>query len=396
MIPSLRSFYNAHFTPEKYEAVLRQMEQEAGERPNFKLAETPVFIPAALKAKMIQAGEDIVDLIVHPEFKSLSSQAIPAGMELPGENTHPHFLIIDFAVCEDALGALTPQLIELQGFPSLYALQELMARQFREQFNIPGTVSNYFNGLDDHSYLQLLQEVLLGQCSAEEVILLEVKPHEQKTRVDFYYTERLFDIQPVCITELIQEGKQLFYLRNGIKTQVKRIYNRLIFDDLFRQQASLGAYVNLFQEFDVEWITHPNWFYRISKYIMPFVKSDFAPECWFVDQLPSIPEDLENYVLKPLYSFAGQGVIIDVTPADIQQIEDPHHWILQRKVQYAPAIETPDGKAWSEIRLLYVWPDGAGRPLLVHNLARISKGKMIGVTKDKSDTWVGGSCAFFE
>jgi hypothetical protein len=392
MIPSIRTAYNQHFTQQRYQDFLNGIAAEAGEAPAFKVAETPIFIPAQLTAKLIQACEEIVNVIVRPDFKDLTKDAIPAGMSVPNESDHPHFLVIDFAVCDH----LTPQLIELQGFPSLYTFQELMARQFREQFNIPASVSNYFSGLDDDSYLALLQQVITGPYQPEEVVLLEVKPHEQKTRIDFYYTERKLGITSICITDLIQEGRQVFYLLNGVKTRIKRIYNRIIFDDLFRQQETLGAHINLFQDLDVEWITHPNWFYRISKYTMPFILSDFVPQSWFLHQLPLPPADLENYVLKPLFSFAGQGVVIDITQQDIDNITDPENWILQRKVQYAPAIETPDGPAYCEIRMMYLWPDGAERPILAHNLARISKSKMIGVTKDKSHTWIGGSCAFFE
>jgi hypothetical protein len=396
MIPSLRKYYNQHFTQQRYQDFLNGMAEEAGEAPAFKVAETPVFIPGQLTAKLIQACEEIVDVIVRPDFKTITKDAIPTGMSVPNESDHPQFLIIDFAVCQDAAGVLSPQLIELQGFPSLYTFQELMARQFRQQFNIPATVSNYFGGLDDVSYLSLLKQVLLGPYQPQEVVLLEVKPHEQKTRIDFYYTERQLGIKPICITDLIQEGKQLFYLRDGIKTSIKRIYNRVIFDDLFKQKESLGTHTDLFQDLDVEWITHPNWFYRISKYTMPFIHSEFVPQSWFLNQLPALPSDLENYVLKPLFSFAGQGVVIDISQQDIDSITDPENWILQRKVQYARAIETPDDNAYCEIRMMYLWPDGAERPLLAHNLARISKSKMIGVTKDKSHTWIGGSCAFFE
>jgi len=392
MIPSLRSYYNQNFTSEKYQTFLDAMAKEAGEAPAFKVAETPVFIPADLKEQLIAAGEEIIDIIVRPDFKELTKDAIPDGMEVPNENDHPHFIVIDFAVCEENK-TLTPRLIELQGFPSLYAFQSLMADKFREVFKI-GNVTNYFNGLNDDDYFDLLKDVIVGDDKPEEVILLEVKPHEQKTRIDFYYTEKKLGIKPVCITELIQEGKHLFYINDGVKTRIRRIYNRIIFDDLFKQ--SLGEHVNLFQELDVEWITHPNWFYRISKYTMPFIKSAYVPESNFVNKLNKIPADLENYVLKPLFSFAGQGVIIDVTKDDLINIENPKHWILQRKVKYAPVIETPDGPAWTEIRLMYVWPDKAARPMLVHQLARLSKSKMIGVTKDKTQTWIGGSCAFMD
>ena len=396
MIPSLRTYYNEHFTTGKYQAFLDSLAAEAGEAPAFRVAETPVFIPAALTSKLVQACEEVVEVILRPDFKDITRDAIPNALKVPAENTHPHFLIIDFAVCRQENGELAPQLIELQGFPTLFAFQEVMARQFKHHFNIPGTVTNFFNGLDGDSYFKLLQQLIVGDNDPQEVILLEVAPQLQKTRVDFYCTQKRLGINPVCVTELIQEGANLYYNNNGKQTPIKRIYNRVIFDDLIKQQATLGSYPNLFQHLDVEWITHPNWFYRISKFMLPLIQSPFAPKSWYLHTLPVIPADLENYVLKPLFSFAGQGVIIDVTPADIDNIKDPENWILQHKVQYAPVIYTPSGPAHCEIRMMYIWPDGSPRPLLVHNLARISKGKMIGVSNNAQDTWVGGSCCFFE
>ncbi|MEZ2445566.1 hypothetical protein AB6805_27810 [Chitinophaga sp. RCC_12] len=396
MIPAVRKAYNQQFTPAQYQAFLAGIAADTGVAPAFRVAETPVFVPAVLRNKLVQACEEIVDVLLRPDFKTITRDAIPPSLKVPNENEHPHFIVIDFAVCKAADGSLAPQLIELQGFPTMMAFQEVMARRFKTHFNIPDTFSNFFNGLDEAAYYQLLREMIIGPYTPEEVILLEVKPEEQKTRIDFYSTGKNLDIPTICLTALIQEGKQLFYLKDGIKTRVRRIYNRIIFDDLQRQADSIGAHVNLFQELDVEWITHPNWFYRISKYIMPFIHSEYVPKSWFLHELPVVPADLENYVLKPLFSFAGQGVLIDVTAEDIDQIKDPENWILQHKVKYAPAIETPTGPAICEIRMIYIWQDGAARPMLVHNLARISKGKMIGVGFNSKDTWVGGSCCFFE
>jgi glutathionylspermidine synthase len=396
MIPAIRTSYNQQFTPAQYQAFLEGITADTGVVPAFRIAETPVFVPAALSNKLVQACEEIVDVLLRPDFKTITQDAIPPALKVPHENEHPHFIVIDFAVCKTEEDTLVPQLIELQGFPTMMAFQEVMARQFKTHFDIPANFSNFFNGLDAASYYQLLKEMIIGPYALEEVILLEVKPEEQKTRIDFTSTEKKLGIATVCLTALIQEGKKLFYLRDGVKTPIQRIYNRIIFDDLQRQSDTLGEHVNLFQDLDVEWITHPNWFYRISKYIMPFIHSEYVPKSWFLHELPVLPADLENYVLKPLFSFAGQGVLIDVTPEDIDKIKDPENWILQHKVKYAPAIETPTGPAICEIRMIYIWLDGAARPVLVHNLARISKGKMIGVGFNSKDTWVGGSCCFFE
>src|SRR5690606_37169005 len=120
------------------------------------------------------------------------------------------------------------------------------------------------------------------------------------------------------------------------------------------------------------------------------------PTTYFLSSIKQIPADLENYVLKPLFSFAGQGVIIDVTDDDITAVKDPENWILQKKVKYADVIATPDEPAKAEIRIFYFWKDGEARPQPANNLARLSKGKMIGVRYNKDKEWVGGSLAYFE
>ena len=257
--------------------------------------------------------------------------------------------------------------------------------------------SIYLDKYERESYLKLLKEIIVGNEKPENVILLEVFPHKQKTRIDFYCTQDYLGIKPVCLTELIKEGRKLYYMNDGKKTEIKRIYNRVIFDDLQQQSAEVQAKGNiLFEDLDVEWVPHPNWFYRISKYTLPFIHHPYVPTTYFLNEIKQMPADLENYVLKPLFSFAGQGVVIDVTPADIEKVKDPENWILQRKVKYADVIETPDVPAKAEIRIFYFWKDGEARPVATNNLARLSKGKMIGVRYNKDKEWVGGSFCLFE
>ena len=268
---------------------------------------------------------------------------------------------------------------------------------FKKHFPVPGNYSSYLGKYEKESYLKLLKEIIVGNEKQENVILLEVFPHQQKTRIDFYCTQDHLGIKPVCVTELIQEGKKLYYMNEGKKTEVKRIYNRVIFDDLQQQSAEVQAQGNiLFDDLHVEWVPHPNWFYRISKYTLPFIHHPYVPTTYFLNEIKQMPADLENYVLKPLFSFAGQGVVIDVTPADIEKVKDPENWILQRKVKYADVIETPDMPAKAEIRIFYFWKDGEARPVATNNLARLSKGKMIGVRYNKDKEWVGGSFCLFE
>jgi hypothetical protein len=397
MIPQLRRAFNDGFTAAKYQAFLHELEQAHPGEIEFRVAETPVFVPRDFTKKILDACESIVDIIVDPNFKELTRDAIPKSLAVPGENDHSHFIAFDFGVCLGPNGNLEPQLIEMQGFPSLFAYEVLLDDIFRRHFPVPANFEAYLGTFDRESYLRELREIIIGQHDPANVILLEIFPKKQKTRIDFYCTNEYTGVNIVCLTELIKEGNKLFYLNNGKKTQVNRIYNRLIFDDLQQQPAEVQEKGKiLFEELDVEWAPHPNWFYRISKYTMPFIKHAYAPETNFLNQLPSIPADLENYVLKPLFSFAGQGVVIDVTRKDIESVKDPENWILQRKVRYADAIVTPDVPAKCEIRIFYFWKDGQARPVPANNLSRLSKGKMIGVRYNKDKEWVGGSFCLFE
>jgi len=397
MIPSLRKQFNENFREAAYRHYLEELQAPYPGALDFRVAETPLFIPARFRDQMLEACEHIIDIILSPEFKQQSAAAIPEPYRVPGEDDHPQCLVFDFGICTGESGSYEPKLIELQGFPSLFGYQAWHEQVTRRNFSIPPGFSTFLNGYDSKTYRQFLKEMIVGNHQPESVILLEIFPHQQKTRIDFYCTEEYTGISIVCLTELEKEGNQLFYRKQGKKIRIKRIYNRIIFDELQQQSAAVQEKGKLlFETLDVEWVPHPNWFYRISKHTLPFIKHRYVPETHFLSDCNPLPTDLENYVLKPLFSFAGQGVLIDVSRADIEKIEDKHNWILQRKVTYADAIETPDGAAKAEIRLFYFWKEGAPRPVAVNNLARLSKGKMIGVRYNKDKEWVGGTLAFFE
>ena len=406
MITALRKEFNKKFTKEKHDAFLKELNAVHPNGIEFRVAETPIFVPKDFTQKMISACESIVDIITDDKFYELSKKAIPKNIHVPGKNNHSHFIAFDFGICINDKGEYEPQLIEMQGFPTLFAYEVLLDAIYRKHFPVQDNFSCYLGGFEKESYLQLLKEIIVGKEKPENVILLEIFPHKQKTRIDFYCTQDYLGIKPVCLTELIKEGKKLFYLNDahpddpvgrGKKTEIKRIYNRIIFDDLQQQTPEVQEKGKiLFEELDVEWIPHPNWFYRISKYTLPFIRHPYVPQTFFLNEVKQIPTDLENYVLKPLFSFAGQGVVIDVTASDIEKVKDPENWILQRKVKYADIIETPDVPAKAEIRIFYFWKDGAARPVATNNLARLSKGKMIGVRYNKDKEWVGGSFCLFE
>ncbi len=392
MDPELRARYNADFTPEHYTAFLRTIDE--GERcpPGFRMSETPVFLTPEFAAEVAGAAREIVARLRTPEFAEHARGAIPAGLEVPHETPHPLFLQVDFGICTDPENAthLMPRLIELQGFPSLYAFQPYLLKWAREAFPaVPQHWTPYFSGLDESQYFMRLRETIVADHDPENVILLEIEPERQKTCIDFACTETLLGVRAVDVSAVVKRGRQLFYQRDGREVRIERIYNRLIFDELLRR-TDLHPDFRLQDDVDVQWAGHPNWYFRISKHSLPFLKTAHCPPSYFADEFPS-GEALTRYVLKPLYSFAGVGVDVDPTLEKLAALANPHDWILQRKVEYAEFVPTPDGpRSKAEIRLMFLWPDN-GEPTLVCNLVRMSQGKMMGVDFNKKKTWVGAS-----
>lgn len=395
MITHLRTPYNASYDEAVYQRMLNWITEEAGIAPAFHVAETPVFIPAYVKERLLQAGADVIEVVTRPGFREFAQAAIPPGQAVPGQTKHPLFLQMDFGMCLDDAGKIIPQLVEAQGFPSLYFFQDLLAEAYRTFFDIPESFSSRFGGLSVEDYQELLGRTILHGEQAEHVILLEVEPQKQATRIDFIVAVKRLGIAEVCISDIKKEGRKLYYYRDGVKTQVKRIFNRVIFDELLKRDDLELAY-HLTEEVEVAWAGHPDWFAMLSKHTMPLFDSPYVPKSYFLDQAPVEELDLREYVLKPLYSFAGQGVNLYPTLADLEAIEDPKNYILQRKVAYAPLVETLDEPARAEVRLMYLWPPEDEQPTLINNLVRLSKGEMVGVRYNKGKTWVGGSIGYFE
>lgn len=395
MIKAIREKYNADFTQERYAAFLNEFESMFNKKVEFRIAETPVFVDKKLKQKLLEAGEQILKCVLTDDYLKQSDKAIPKNLFAPNEPKRPQVLAVDFAVCKNEIDEFTPQLIELQAFPSLFFWQDILAKQYKKYFSVPDGFSQLMNGLTDETYWSLIRKTFLGNHHPDNVILLEIEPDKQKTWIDFYGTRLMTGIEPVCISKIIVKGKKLFYVKDGKETEINRIYNRVIFDELL-QRNDLQRQFNLTEDVDVEWVGHPNWFFRISKYAMPFIKSEYAPPSYFLSELKEYPADLENYVLKPLFSFAGSGVVIDVTTKILEGITDRENYILQKKVEYAPAFESPTGSVKVEIRLLYVLDENDVMPKPVITMGRLSKGAMIGVNHNKNKDWVGGSSALLE
>jgi hypothetical protein len=393
--PELRAKFNADFTSEKYAALLRCVNETEKWPADFRVSETPIFLTNEFSADVQRAAKKIVDLTRRPDFVRHSQSAIPKEVEVPNESAHPNFLVVDFGICAED-DKLVPRLIELQAFPSLFGFQFLLLGCIRKAFPaIPRNWTSSFGGIKDEAYLELLRRTIIADAKPANVILLEIEPEKQKTRIDFAATERLLGIRPVCVTKVKKRGRELFYDREGTETRIDRIYNRVIFDELLRRN-DLDLQFRFQDQLEVKWIGHPNWYFRISKHSLPFLKSEYTSPTFFADQLPG-EEKIENYVLKPLYSFAGLGVDMEPTREKLAALKDPQQWILQKKVEYASFVPTADGpKSKAEIRMMFIWPDEDRDPTLANNLVRMSQGKMMGVDFNKDKTWVGSSIALHE
>jgi hypothetical protein len=395
MISKYRKLFNAQFTEKKYQQLKEDISSDFNYEPTFRIAETPFFISNELKEQLIEGCNQVVALIQQDEFKYLTNKALELNTKVPNEDDHTTFLAIDFGVCEED-GAVVPKLIEVQGFPSLYNYQVHLYEKFVNQYPFLTELTPFFNGISPEEYLNTVADVICNNHAREHVILLEIEPEKQNTKIDFYYCKRDIGIPIICVTELIKKGRQLFYKNeNKEEILVKRIYNRVIFDEL-DLRTDLKLDFSFSDDLDVEWAGHPNWFFRISKFILPFLKGKYFIETTLLSELAEIPEDLENYVLKPLFSFSGTGVIFHVKKEDIEAVVEKELYILQKKVNYIPIVQSPEGKVKAEVRVLCVWKKGDAAPTLLCNLVRLSRGEMIGVKFNKDKDWVGGTIGLFE
>jgi hypothetical protein len=395
MIPSLRQQFNDSFTPDKYQTFLRRVDEACGTHVQFRLSETPCFFPKGLIDRMASDGQALIrQLVDNPAYRAKSDEAVPAEFKVPNEPPHPMFVQVDFGLVRDARGELQPKLVELQAFPSLYAYQGPLAEAYIHAYGLEGSgrLKYFLSGLETSSYRDLLRRAIVGAHDPENVILMEIHPQEQKTLPDFLLTEKMLGVRTVDIVDIKKEGARLYYERGGKRVPIRRIYNRTIVDELQRKNIRLGF--DWRDELDVEWAGHPNWYFRISKFSIPYLQHVSVPKTWFLDQMEEIPADLENYALKPLYSFAGLGVVIAPTKAEIAAIpvEKRPFYILQERMNFEPVIATPFGGTKAEVRVMYVWLDEL-TPVLT--IIRMGRGLMMGVDHNKNMEWVGASAGFY-
>ena len=392
MLPELRKAFNARFTNDKYRALLASMEQRCGVPVKFRVCETPCFLPRLLLDQMAQYGKELIHQLDSLEYHKASEAAIPAEFNAPNEAPHTLFAQVDFGLIKDSAGRLQPRLVELQGFPSLYAYQPALAQAYSEVFSLDENLDYLLGGLDWESYQKLLRRAIVGDHDPANVVLMEIDPLHQKTLPDFLLTEKMLGIPTVDITEIKKDGRRLLYPRDGRIIPIERIYNRAIVDELLRKNLDLAF--RFTDDLDLEWAGHPNWFFRMSKFSLPFLNHASVPKSRFLDQVERLPEDLHNYILKPLFSFAGLGVLIEPTKQDIEAIPPDRRsqYILQERMHFEPVIETPFGMAKAEVRIMYIWLEEL---LPVLTIIRMGRGLMMGVDHNRNMEWVGSSAGFY-
>jgi hypothetical protein len=377
VIPDLRKDFNSRFTPEKYRRFLAELDRRCGMHVEFRNSETPCFFPGSILREMADTGKELIhQLVSNPQYVAASDISIPPEYKVPNEAAHPLFIQVDFGLDAN----LNPKLVEIQGFPSIYGYQAILAESYLDAYEL----SNVRYLLTDQDYWALLKRAIVGQHDPENVILMEIEPEKQKTRPDFLITEKYCGVKTVSVTDVRKRGNRLYYEGD---TPIHRIYNRVIVDELQRKNIRPGF--DFRDDLDIEWAGHPNWYFRMSKFSIPFLNHPSVPKTWFLGDLPEIPSDPRNYVLKPLYSFAGLGVVIGPTREQIAAV-DPSQYILQEKVDFAPIIETPLGPTKAEVRVMYIWLDELEA---VTTVVRMGRGKMMGVDHNRDMEWVGASAA---
>jgi len=389
LIPSHRQWFNQNYSPAKYTRFLELLERRCGEGTQFRHSETPCFLPGALVERMARYGREMVEqLLADPRYQEESREAIPAASRAPNEAREPLFVQADFGLDAE----LEPKLVEIQGFPTLYCYQPVMAESYRAAYGISGRLETLPGGLDSEEYHSLLRRAIVGEQDPENVILLEIDPAHQKTRHDFLLTEQLYGVRTVEISTLRKEGSRLFYMRDGRQIPVRRIYNRAIVDELERKRIPLAF--DFRDELDVEWAGHPNWFFRLSKFSLPYLRHPAVPETQFLDRIKKVDHP-ERYVLKPLYSFAGSGVIVGPTAEQIEAVpgERRSQYILQERVDFRPLVATPFGATKMEVRIMYVWLE---KLRAVNTIIRMGRGSQMGVDHNKGFEWVGASAGFID
>ena len=399
--PFRAEFNEKQFSPAKYRQLLARLNERTRTQIDFRVCETPCFFPEELLEEMAETGRALThQLIDDPAYMKLSDAAIPYKYRIPNDNPRPNFMTVDFGLVRGADGFMKPKLVEMQAFPSIFGYQDLLSEEYLKVYGLDPNLQWRFSGLSGDGYWELMRRTIVGEHAPENVVLMEVEPDQQKTLPDFHVYEDKLGIATVDIAKVRKQGRTLFYERDGRWIKIDRIYNRAIVDEVERKKIKPAF--DYRDELDVEWAGQPNWYFRISKFSLPYLQHDAVPRCVFLDEWmdgkrDSLPSDRRNLLLKPLYSFAGKGIQFEPTDADMLAIpvSERHDYLLQERMRFEPLIETPHGLTQAEIRVMYCWPEGEREMIPVVSLVRLGRGLMMGVDHNRNQEWVGGSAALF-
>ena len=388
MLPALRERFNATWTQARYDAMLASLQQRTGGSIEFPISETPCFFPRALIETLGAVGRELIEQSMSGDAGRAAAAVVPAQFRGAASEPHPTFLQVDFGLVRSAHGEVEPRLVELQAFPSLYGFQMALADAYCAAFDLPIGLDEYLGGLTRDAYRALLAAAITGGHDPAEVVLMEIDPARQKTRPDFAMTEALWGVRAIDTSEVTKDGRRLFYRRDGRSVPIRRIYNRVIPDELLTKGTALPF--DYRDDLDVEWTGHPEWYFRVSKFSIPYLQHAYVPRTWFLHEVRTLPAPREELLLKPLFSFAGGGIIFAPTDGQLDAIpaERRDQYILQERVAFEPVIDTPHGPTQAEIRMMYVWTDELRAVL---PLVRMGRGKMMGVDHNKGLRWVGAS-----
>jgi hypothetical protein len=399
MLQPYRDRFNANFAPAQYNKLLYRLNRLTRTTIEFRVAETPCFFSRVLLDGLAEIGATLThQLLNNPAYLHASSQTIPEQYRVPNENPIPNFMTVDFGLVRNPDGSLSPKLVELQAFPSIFGYQDILSRKYVDTFHLDPDLTWHLGGLDEEGYWRLLNDVIVRDHDPENVVLLDIDPDHQKTLPDFHVYEDKLNIATVDIAKVQKRGNRLFYQRDGRDIPIHRIYNRAIVDELVRRNIQLPF--DYRDPLDVEWAGHPNWYFHISKFSLPFLNHPSVPKAVFLDDwfaqrnLEGLPDQRENLLLKPLYSFAGKGIQFAPSDEVLRSIPaaDRPLYLLQERVAFEPTIKTPHGLTQAEIRIMYLWPDGGSlQPAIA--LVRLGRGLMMGVDHNRDQQWVGSSAA---
>ena len=396
MDPRFRIPFNRAFGPEMYARYQRSLQRMTNAEFHFRLAETPVFIPPLLLDRIRQSATEIVDQLCDRALIERMQSAVPIQWKVPSIDALPNFAQVDFAIVEEPDGSPGVRLIELQGFPSLAALEIFQRDAWQEILDdvdgLRGIDWSCWFGSGREEFLSLLGEVIVAGHDPRDVVMLDIDPPTQKTWPDFAATRILFGVDAVAITDLESDGRHLYRRLDGERRRVRRIYNRVVFDELI--EKNIQAPFDWRADLDVEWAPHPNWYWIWSKATIPHLRHPSIPETILLSDLKSAPPDPDAWVLKPLFSFAGGGVVVGPSHDQVESIPDSERadWCLQRRIEYAPVLVTPEGAGVKvEFRCMFFRRDADEEMILGQNLCRLARGRMLGVDFNREFDWVGGT-----